>query len=333
MTNLLLSEAAITSNTWCNLRYNRLLFIAIILCLTDMSPISSYCLYTQTKKYNNIHFSIAWPKKKVIPPQLYFQNVDFFHLVVRYFTYVVVTTWILSLIILSNDIETNPGPNDSGNASFSSNHSSSSSLLSHGLSVMHLNIQSLRPKLDILEIEAQPYDILVFSETWLSPAIDSNSLLIPNFNPPLRCDRIDRLGGGVALYLKDTLACTLRQDLSIPNLEAIWVQIIHDNKTLLIGGFYRPPNSNNNYWSLIEESFDRAYSTNIDNVIILGDFNINMNQKHDNKLSNLISSYQSYQLISEPTHFTENSSSIIDIISVKRPESVVSSFVADCFFT
>ena len=119
--------------------------------------------------------------------------------------------------------------------------------------------------------------------------------------------------------------------MSIPNLEAIWVQVIHDNKTLLIAGFYRPPNSNNNYWSLIEESFDRAYNTNIDNVIILGDFNINMDQIHDNKLSRLISSYNSHQLISEPTHFTENSSSLIDIVSVKRPNSVLSSYVADCF--
>ena len=158
---------------------------------------------------------------------------------------------------------------------------------------------------------------------------DSDSLLIPNFSPPLRCDRTDRLG--VAVYFKDTLACSLRHDFSVPGLEAIWVQVIHDNKTLLIGGFYRPPNSNNHYWSLIEESFDRAYSTNIENVIILGDFNINMYQKHDNKLTHLISSYHSYQLISGPTHFTENSSSLIDIISVKRPDSVVSSYAADCF--
>ena len=104
---------------------------------------------------------------------------------------------------------------------------------------MHLNIQSFRPKLDILEVEAQPYDVLVFSETWLSPVVDSDSLLIPNFSPPpFRCDRIDRIGGGVAVYFKDTLACSLRHDLSIPNLESIWVQVKHDTKALLIGGFY-----------------------------------------------------------------------------------------------
>ena len=89
--------------------------------------------------------------------------------------------------------------------------------------------------------------------------------------------------------------------------------------------------SNNNYWSFIEKSFDRAYNTNIDNIIILGDFNINMYQNHDNKLSNLISSYHSHQIISEPTHFTKSSCSLIDIISVNRPDSIMSSYVADCF--
>ncbi len=29
---------------------------------------------------------------------------------------------------------------------------------------MHLNIQSLRPKLDLLEIESQYYDVIVFTE-------------------------------------------------------------------------------------------------------------------------------------------------------------------------
>ena len=162
MTNLRSPEAALTSNTLYKLRNKKVLFIAIILCLTDLSQVSSFCLNSQIKKDNNAHFSISWPMKRAIPSALYFQNVVFFLLLVRYFTSVLLTTWLLVLIILSNDIETNPGPNDRVNSSFSSNHSFSSNFLSHGLSVMHLNIQSLRPKLDVLEIEVQPYDILVF---------------------------------------------------------------------------------------------------------------------------------------------------------------------------
>ncbi len=64
---------------------------------------------------------------------------------------------------------------------------------------MHLNIQSIKPKLEILEIEAKPYDVLVFTETWLSPDTPNETLLIPNFSPPFRCDRTNRIGGGVAI--------------------------------------------------------------------------------------------------------------------------------------
>ncbi len=159
---------------------------------------------------------------------------------------------------------------------------------------MHLNIQSLRPKLDLLEIESQNFDILVFTETWLSCDIDDDDLRIPNFTRPFRCDRPDRVGGGVAIYLRDNIHGTIRNDLSVNGLEAIWVETSHNSKTILIGGFYRPPNSNNNYWSLIEESFDRAYNTRLDNIIITGDFNLNILGQQAPKIDNLITSYNFY---------------------------------------
>jgi len=65
---------------------------------------------------------------------------------------------------------------------------------------MHLNIQSLRPKLDILEVEAHPYDVLVLTETWLNPSIPDDDIALLHFQQPFRCDRINRLGGGVVIY-------------------------------------------------------------------------------------------------------------------------------------
>ena len=34
-----------------------------------------------------------------------------------------------------------------------------------------------------------------------------------------------------------------RTDLQIVNLEAVWVEVHIKNKTILVGGFYRPPNA------------------------------------------------------------------------------------------
>ena len=78
---------------------------------------------------------------------------------------------------------------------------------------MHLNIQSLVPKLDLVEGESLAYDILVFSESWLKPEVRDDSILIEIFLQPFRTDRSDRPGGGVAVYVRDTLTCRRFPDL------------------------------------------------------------------------------------------------------------------------
>ena len=233
------------------------------------------------------------------------------------------------LLSRSGDVHPNPGPaTNSDDLDTSSLSSSYSNLINSGLSVVHLNVQSLRPKLDIIEIELQSYDILIFSETWLSPDVSNDNLSITNFNPPFRCDRVGRPGGGVAIYVRDGITATERPDLSVNGVEAIWIEIQLSRKKLLVGGFYRPPNSNNNHWNLMEHSFDQAFNQTVADILIAGDFNINQTMP-SNKLSNLIKSYNAHQLINNPTHFTENSNSIIDVFIVKHAHNVISSFVSD----
>ena len=99
---------------------------------------------------------------------------------------------------------------------------------------------------------------------------------------------------------------------------------------ILVGGFYRPPNSNNNYNNQIEESIDKAFNTNIANIFILGDFNYNLLHNNDNKLTEMIQEFNLKQLITEATHFTEHSSSLIDIVLVLNTTNVLTSGVADC---
>ena len=55
--------------------------------------------------------------------------------------------------------------------------------------------------MDLLEVEVQNYDILVFIETWLSTQISNDDLLLENFDPPYRQDRHTSVGGGVAIYI------------------------------------------------------------------------------------------------------------------------------------
>ena len=82
---------------------------------------------------------------------------------------------------------------------------------------------------------------------------------------------------------------------------------------------------------LIKESIDRAYSTIIVDIIITGDFNYNMISNVNNKLKGLTLEYNLNQLITDPTHFTEHSSSLIDLILVRNNDNILFSGVTDPF--
>lgn len=102
-------------------------------------------------------------------------------------------------------------------------------------------------------------------------------------------------------------------------------------KKVLIGGFYRPPNSSIDYFNRISESFDRAHNTNINDIIIVGDFNYNMLSNENNRVKDLTQLYGLKQLIKEAIHYNEYSSSLIDLIMVRNPNNILTSGVADPF--
>ena len=54
------------------------------------------------------------------------------------------------------------------------------------------------------------------------------------------------------------------------------VEVANTRKHILFGLFYRPPNSNANYYSMIEDSLSLAVDTNISDIIVTGDFNFNL---------------------------------------------------------
>ena len=122
-------------------------------------------------------------------------------------------------ILLCGDIESNPGPNSV--ESLTDTTLGSLDSLSNHLGIMHLNIQSLVPKLDLVEGESLAYDILVLSESWLKPEVSDDSIVIEKFLQPCRSDRCDRPGGGVVVHVRDTLTCRRRPDLEIRWLEAV----------------------------------------------------------------------------------------------------------------
>ena len=97
-------------------------------------------------------------------------NADFIFNLGLCFSFVVFTTWLVLLLYSCGDVHPNPGPlsTSSTSSSYSSSSGMSNALfssldLSHNLSFVHYNVQSVFSKLELLEAELIEFDILAFT--------------------------------------------------------------------------------------------------------------------------------------------------------------------------
>ena len=80
---------------------------------------------------------------------------------------------------------------------------------------MHQNIRSLHGKLDELNIllaHCPNLHVLAFTETWLNSSIFDAEISFPGFKI-FRNDRVNRVGGGIAMYVRDSLSVIRKFDL------------------------------------------------------------------------------------------------------------------------
>ena len=275
----------------------------------------------------------------IIQGKTFRANVRFSLVIIGIFIGIVFETWQTIILLCSGDVHPNPGPSSTSStvSSINSSLNMSNSLLgslslNHNLSFIHYNVQSDFAKLDILHAELIDFDILAFTETWLNPSIDSEDLSLISFNKPERKDRIGDSHGGVMLYVKTGIHYKRRADLEISDTESIWIELINNHKHILFGLFYRPPNSDANYYTNIENSLALAVYTGLTDIIITGDLNLNLlNPQTSRKIYSLCTQFSLFQSITQPTHFTENSSSLIDVIFVTNKENLILSGVGEPF--
>lgn len=88
------------------------------------------------------------------------------------------------------------------------------------------------------------------------------------------------------------------------------------NKTHLIGTFYRPLSSSIAFLSSIEDSIGLALDTNIESILVTGDFNLDLSKRTSKRqISDLYQQFNLGSLINESAHFTETCSTIIGLFS------------------
>ncbi|KAH3752709.1 hypothetical protein DPMN_187335 [Dreissena polymorpha] len=168
----------------------------------------------QVEKYSILHhlqtFTVARPltpytNSNIVISEIHRSNIELTCVLLKLLisSFVSYVAYMFLFILLCGDIHPNPGPIsrqklESASTSFTS--SSQSVDISNHLSFMHYNVQSIIKKLDILYTEFKDFDILSFSETWLTETSLTQDLYFPDFNPPERKDRPGDSHGGVLVY-------------------------------------------------------------------------------------------------------------------------------------
>ena len=92
-----------------------------------------------------------------------------------------------------------------------------------------------------------------------------------------RKDR-NRNGGGVALYIKDNIQYSRRNDIENDKTESLWIEIqqVH-KKSYVIGTLYRPE-TGVHYFDFLTEMMDVVSNENKE-IFLFGDFNCDFLKK------------------------------------------------------
>ena len=180
--------------------------------------------------------------------------------------------------------------------------------MQRGLHFLHLNINSLLPKIDEPRLIANKTNAAAIgiSESKLDKSVLDGEVGIDGYEIK-RCDR--------------DVACLVfnpRENFST-DIENIFFDVqLQKSKPILVGVVYRPPTTSH---FLDKLTLAISKTNNFDNqeVYILGDLNINLNNKNDS--SNGIKRYKEFcslhglkQIIETPTRTTDRSTSLLDHI-------------------
>ena len=190
-----------------------------------------------------------------------------------------------------------------------------------GLGVVHINARSVLQKIDFLKIwitNSDP-DVAVISESWLNPNIKDSDIAIVGYNV-FRTDRAKR-GGGVAMFVKNNLNCSVRISTSLPGqFELLAVNINLGDYPIVIVGVYRPPSAVPEALQSLSENFSSVSSCE---TVILGDFNLDWFSPVANEFQDLCLESNLTQLVTEstrPNMKIPSNSSLLDLILTNRPQ-------------
>ena len=179
-----------------------------------------------------------------------------------------------------------------------------------------------------------------FNETKLDGTIDDALVSIDGYSIK-RHDR-NRNGGGVALYIKDSIVdkCSIRVDLPESSLESLCLEVKPFRAApFLVFAWYRPPDECVDIFRQLEECMQVLDSENKE-IVLLGGTNCDillnysdgdsLNSNLPTRLMRILELYDLFsfhQLIKRGTRETLESSTLIDHIATTNKSNIVTSGV------
>ena len=161
----------------------------------------------------------------------------------------------------------------------------------------HLNINSIRNKFEehISQVKGT-VDVLMISETKIDDSFPMANFLIDGFSQPYRIDR-NSSGGGIMLYVREDIPSNLLKVESLP-IEDFYVELKLRSENWLINCSYNPNrNVISNHIGTLSDFLD-FHSSTYNNIIILGDFNVGVEEPH---MKTFGENYNLQNLIKQPT--------------------------------
>ena len=188
----------------------------------------------------------------------------------------------------------------------------------------YLNINSLRNKIiDVREVIGKmSLDYLVISETKLDESFPSAQFNISNYEIRNRRDR-DKNGGGLIELVRKGFITKRLINYETRFCETICSEFTVSKKKWICFSVYRPPSYNNLiiFFEELTKSVCKSLNT-YDNIIVMGDFNIDVNKNEaigHNKLDIFCNTFNLTNLFKSDTCFTNNHKSTIDLFLRNKP--------------
>ena len=193
----------------------------------------------------------------------------------------------------------------------------------------HLNINSIRNKFEELIGQVKgTVGVSVISETKIDDSYSIANFLIDGFSQPYKIDR-NSSNGGIMLYVREDIPSRYKGRVKVESLpiERFYVELKLRSENWLINCFYNPNrNAIGNQLEALSDFLD-FHSSSYNNIIILGDFNVGVEELH---MKTFCENYSLQNLIKQPTCYKNPSRpTCIDLILTNVPRSFQSSCVME----